>query len=109
MSTRRSVRACSATSSAVRSGSPLYARHGSIAWGSAAWLGAGAAPGAFLGAVLAAHTGADVLLMLVGATVVFAGWRILRRESSGAERERDQLEPMFLAGIGAAVRLGSAL
>ena len=50
-----------------------------------------------------------VLLMLVGATVVFAGWRILRRRSSGAERERDALEPMFLAGIGAAVGLGSAL
>jgi uncharacterized protein len=90
-------------------GVALYARHGSIAWGSAAWLGAGAAPGAFLGAVLAAHMGADVLLMLVGATVVFAGWRILRRRSSGAERERDALEPMFLAGIGAAVGLGSAL
>ena len=90
-------------------GVALYARHGSIAWGSAAWLGAGAAPWAFLGAMLAAHMGADVLLMLVGATVVFAGWRILRRRSSGAERERDALEPMFLAGIGAAVGLGSAL
>src|SRR4051794_13243823 len=33
-------------------GVALYARHGSIAWGSASWLAAGAAPGALLGAVL---------------------------------------------------------
>jgi uncharacterized protein len=32
----------------------LYARHGSIAWRSATWLAAGAAPAAFLGALLAA-------------------------------------------------------
>ena len=57
----------------------LYARHGSIEWRSATWLAAGAAPGAFLGAVLAARTSGQILLILVGATVVFAGWRVLRR------------------------------
>ncbi|HEY7248149.1 MAG TPA: sulfite exporter TauE/SafE family protein [Xanthobacteraceae bacterium] len=90
-------------------GVALYARHGSIAWGSAALLAAGAAPGAFLGAVLAAHTTADVLLMLVGATVVFAGWRVLRRQSGAAERGDSQLARLFLVGVGATVGVGSAL
>src|SRR3974377_2038465 len=47
----------------------LYARHGSIEWPSAARLAAGAAPGAFFGAVLAAHMPGEILLMLVGITV----------------------------------------
>ncbi len=90
-------------------GVALYARHGSIAWDSTIWLAAGAAPGAFLGAVLAAHTTADVLLMLVGATVVFAGWRVLRRQSVGAKGGGAELAALFLVGIGAAVGVGSAL
>jgi uncharacterized protein len=87
----------------------LYARRGSIEWGCAAWLAAGAAPGALLGAVLAAHTSADVLLMLVGASVVFAGWRVLRRPSGEPEYKGVRFEPPLLAGIGAAVGIASAV
>jgi uncharacterized membrane protein YfcA len=87
----------------------LFARHGSIAWRSAAWLGAGAAPGALLGAVLAAHVGGEILLMLVGATVVFAGWRILRRQPRGPDHGAVRFAPPLLAGIGAAVGIASAL
>ena len=87
----------------------LYARHGSIAWRSAAWLAAGAAPGAFLGALLVAHTRGDILLLLVGATVAFAGWRVLRRAGSKPDSRHVRLAPLLLAGIGAAVGIGSAL
>jgi uncharacterized membrane protein YfcA len=87
----------------------LYARHGSIEWGSAAWLAAGAAPGAFLGAILAAHTSSEILLMLIGATVVFAGWRVLRRQSASPDHGGIRSNPPLLAGIGAAVGAASAL
>jgi len=87
----------------------LYARHGSIEWRSAAWLAAGAAPGAFLGAILAAHTSSEILLMLIGATVVFAGWRVLRRQSAGPDHGTIRFEPLLLAGIGAGVGVASAL
>jgi uncharacterized protein len=86
----------------------LYARHGSIAWRSATWLAAGAAPAAFLGALLAAHTRGDILLLLVGATVTFAGWRMLRRASK-PESPDVRFAPLLLAGVGAAVGRGSAL
>jgi uncharacterized membrane protein YfcA len=87
----------------------IYAREDSIAWRSAAWLGTGAAPGAFLGALLAAHTRGDILLLLVGATVAFAGWRVLRRPASKSENRDVRFAPSLLAGIGAAVGIGSAL
>ena len=87
----------------------LYARHGSIAWRSAAWLAAGAAPGGFLGALLVAHTRGDILLLLVGATVAFAGWRVLRQAASKPDSRDVRLAPLLLAGIGAAVGIGSAL
>ncbi len=87
----------------------LYACHGSIQWRSAAWLAAGAAPGALLGAVLAAHTGGEILLMLVGATVVFAGWRVLRRQSGGPDHGAVRFESPLLVGIGAAVGIASAV
>jgi hypothetical protein len=87
----------------------LYARHGSIEWTSAAWLAAGAATGAFLGAVLAAHTPGDILLMLIGVTVVFAGWRLLRPQPNKADRGGARLPSISLAGVGAVVGIGSAL
>src|SRR4029077_5999506 len=75
----------------------------------AAWLGAGATPGAFLGAVLAAHVGGEILLMLVGATVWLAGGRSLRRQPRGPDHGAVRFEPPLLAGIGAAVGMASAL
>ncbi len=76
----------------------LFARHGSIA-----------TPGAFLGAVLAAHISGEILLMLIGATVVFAGWRILLRQPGAPDRGAIRFAPPLLAGIGAAVGIASAL
>jgi uncharacterized membrane protein YfcA len=87
----------------------LYARHGSIEWRSAAWLAAGAAPGAFFGSVLAAHTSEEILLALVGATVAFAGWRTLRQRPSGPEHRAIRPQPLLLAGVAIAVGIGSAL
>lgn len=87
----------------------LYARHGSIDWRSAAWLSVGAAPGALLGAFLAAHMSGDILLVLVGATVAFAGWRALRRPTSKAVPGEVRFTPLLLIGIGGAVGVGSAL
>ena len=55
----------------------LYQRKGSIAWGSAAWLCAGATPGALAGALLASRLSGTILLVFVGATVVFSGARSL--------------------------------
>jgi uncharacterized protein len=87
----------------------LYARHGSIDWRSAAFLAAGAAPGAFAGALIAAHASQQVLLALVGATVAFAGWRTLRPQPRRPERGATALQPVSLIGIAAAVGLGSAV
>jgi uncharacterized membrane protein YfcA len=87
----------------------LYARHGSIAWRSAAWLAAGATPGAFLGAVLAAHISGEILLLLIGATVVFAGWRVLRRQPASSDHGGFRFEPLLLAGIGLAIGIASAM
>jgi uncharacterized membrane protein YfcA len=87
----------------------LYARHGSIEWSSSAWLAAGAAPGAFFGSVLSAHVRGEILLLLIGATVVFAGWRVLHRQSAIVDRRAIAFEPLLLLGIGAAVGIGSAL
>ena len=90
-------------------GVALYARHGSIDWRSAAWLAAGAAPGAFLGSMIAVHTREQILLALVGITVAFAGWRILRRRAEGAEREANVPQPLVLVAIAVAVGIASAL
>ena len=87
----------------------LYAHHGSIDWPSAAWLAAGATPGAFFGAVLAAHTSGEILLLLIGATVVFAGWRVLRRQTGSFEHGGFRFEPPLLAGIGLGVGIASAV
>ena len=90
-------------------GVALYARHGSIDWRSAAWLSAGAAPGAFLGSMIAAHARESVLLALVGVTVAFAGWRILRRSPDGAEHTAALPGPLFLVLISVAVGIASAI
>jgi uncharacterized membrane protein YfcA len=90
-------------------GVALYAQHGSIDWRSAAWLAAGAAPGAFLGSMIAAHTREQILLALVGATVVFAGWRVLRRHAEGAEHGANVPQPLVLVAIAVAVGIASAL
>jgi uncharacterized membrane protein YfcA len=87
----------------------LYARYGSIEWRPAGWLAIGAAPGAFFGSILAAHTSSQVLLILVGVTVVFAGWRLLRRQGGKPERGPISLAPPLLVSVAAGVGTASAI
>jgi uncharacterized membrane protein YfcA len=87
----------------------LYARHGSIDWRSLAFLAAGAAPGAFIGSLLAAHTSQNILLTLVGATVAFAGWRSMRARPAHAVHAAKVLQPLSLMGIAVGVGIGSAM
>ncbi len=87
----------------------IYARAGSIAWTSAAWLGLGAMPGAFAGAVLANAVGGEVLLLLIGVAVLFSGLRSLGLSRAAVAGEGRALGAAPLAVIGAAVGFGSAL
>jgi uncharacterized membrane protein YfcA len=85
----------------------IYARKGSIDWGSSLWLAIGAMPAALAGAVAASHVGARVLELLIAALVIFAGLRALR---PGASVERTTtLDKGGLVGLGAFVGFGSAL
>ncbi len=86
----------------------LYWREGSIDWISAGWLGGGAIPGALAGALLAARLAGGTLLALVGAAVLFAGVRSLRRRTVAVERDRT-LSPLVLMVMGACVGAASAL
>ena len=87
----------------------LYTREGSIDWASAVWLCGGATPGALAGSVISSHINASILLVLVGATVIFAGWQVLLRQASIRERPRRGLPQSMLLAIGIIVGLGSAL
>ena len=86
----------------------IFAREGSIDWGSAGWLSAGAMPGAFAGSVLANAVSGEVLIFLIALAVFFSGVRSLRGVRAEVAEHR-VLGPLPLAGIGAAVGLGSAL
>ena len=85
----------------------IYARKGSIDWGSSLWLAIGAMPAALAGAIAASHVGARVLELLIAALVIFAGLRALR-PGAGAERSAS-LGKGGLVGLGAFVGFGSAL
>lgn len=89
-------------------GSWLYARQSSIDWVSSAWLGAGAMPGAFAGALLAAHLSSGVLLVCIGAAVLLSGLRALLRRTGSGETSRALPLAMLLI-IGFAVGVGSAV
>jgi hypothetical protein len=89
-------------------GSWLYARRSSIDWGSTAWLGASAMPGAFAGALLAARLSGEVLLVFIGVAVILSGLRALLRRGVGGTG-RDALPVPMLLAIGFGVGLGSAI
>jgi uncharacterized protein len=86
----------------------LYAREGSIEWVSAGWLGAGAMPGAFIGALLAARLSGNLLLVMIGAVVIFAGIRSLLRRGAGSDEGRVPPRLLLLV-IGTVIGVGSAL
>lgn len=85
----------------------IFARRGSIDWLSAGWLGLGAAPAAFAGAVAGNRASPLLLGVVIGVTVIFAGWRVLRR--GVADGNRQGLAPAVLAVIGIGIGFGSAL
>jgi uncharacterized protein len=89
-------------------GTLLYARRSSIDWSSTAWLGAGAMPGAFAGALLAARLSGEVLLFFVGVAVILSGLRALLRRA-GNDAGRAALPAPMLLLIGLGVGIGSAL
>jgi uncharacterized membrane protein YfcA len=89
-------------------GTWLYARKASIDWPSALSLGAGAMPGALVGALLASRLSGAVLLVLVGAAVMFAGVRALLRRPAAAGKGR-VLSATMLLPIGLVVGIGSSL
>jgi hypothetical protein len=57
-------------------GAWIYTRKASIEWSSGFWLGGGAAPGALVGSFGSSHANGGMLLVLVGATVIFAGSQV---------------------------------
>jgi uncharacterized membrane protein YfcA len=87
----------------------LYTREGSIDWASAVWLGGGATPGALAGSLISSHVNGSVLLVLVGAMVIFAGSQVWLRQASIQERPRRGLPQSMLLAIGIIVGLVSAL
>jgi uncharacterized protein len=89
-------------------GTWIYARRSSIDWASAAWLSAGAMPGAFAGALLAARLSGEMLLFFVGVAVILSGLRALLGRSASGEGRGDLPVPMLLA-IGIGVGIGSAV
>jgi uncharacterized membrane protein YfcA len=89
-------------------GALLYTRKGSIDWASAIWLCAGAAPGALAGSIISSHINGVILLVLIGATVMFAGAQALIRTTGEPSDGRRLSLPMLLA-IGLVVGLASAL
>jgi uncharacterized protein len=86
----------------------LYWRGGSIDWTSAAWLGSGATPGAFAGAVLASRLDGRALLALIGIVVMATGIRSLHHREKGKEGQR-LLSPLPLFLVGGGVGAASAM
>lgn len=87
----------------------LYAREGSVEWAEAGWLGAAAMPGALAGAFLAQHLDSGVLLLMIGAAVIFAGIKSLAKVPAG-DKTGGRIPPVWaLLLTGAAVGVASAV
>src|SRR5918997_4903809 len=69
-------------------GTSIYARHGSIDWRMAAWLGAGVVPAAFAGAWANVALSEGVLMVLLAALMVVTGVDALLRGSVVEPRAR---------------------
>ncbi len=89
-------------------GTALFARRGSIDWRMAAWIGAGAVPTAFLGALVMALTPGRALEFIIAALVLFGGVSALGRGRASAPRA-DRPGATALAAVGALTGFGSAL
>jgi uncharacterized membrane protein YfcA len=89
-------------------GTSIYAKHGSIDWRMAAWLGVGVVPAAFAGAGANAALPEGVLMVLLAALMVVTGVDALLR-GSVVEPEACHFGAPTLLTIGALVGFGSAL
>ena len=89
-------------------GTSIYARHGSIDWRLASWLGAGVVPAAFAGAWANVALPEGLLMALLAALLVVTGADALMRGSTMEQGARRFRAPTLLA-IGALVGFGSAL
>ena len=80
-------------------GSIEFARRGSIRWGDAAWLAAGAMPGAFAGAAATSAVPAFALELLIAVLIIASALNSLRGEGpvSGAPRPLERV-PLLLVG-----------
>jgi len=85
----------------------IFAQRGSVDWPSAGLLSLGAAPAAFAGAIAGNRASPLLLGAVIGVTVIFAGWRVLRRGAGDGSREG--LPPGLLVLIGVAIGFASAL
>src|SRR5918997_2544683 len=89
-------------------GTSIYARHGSIDWRMAAWLGAGVVPAAFAGAGANVALPEGLLMALLAGLMVVTGADALMRGSVVEQGARRFGAPTLLA-VGALVGFGSAL
>ena len=60
------------------SGTLVYQRHGLISWRVVAWTAIGGMPGVVLGSVLTKWVPGHGLMLIVAASMVVAGWQVLR-------------------------------
>lgn len=89
-------------------GTSIYARHGSIDWRLAAWLGAGVVPAAFAGAGANVALPEGLLMALLAGLMVVTGADALLRGPVVEQGARRFGVPTLLA-VGALVGFGSAL
>ena len=89
-------------------GTSIYARHGSIEWRLASWLGAGVVPAAFAGAWANVALPEGLLMALLAALLVVTGADALMR-GSVMEQEARRFRASTLLAIGVLVGFGSAL
>lgn len=89
-------------------GAAIYARKGSISWRMGLWLGLGAMPAAYLGAVILSLLSTRILEAIIAFLIVFAGINAILRPSDSS-LERAGLRPGALVAIGAVVGLGSTV
>ena len=89
-------------------GSIEFSRQGSIRWSDAAWLAAGATPGAFVGAAAASAVPASALELLIAMLIIASALHSLRG-SGPASRAPHMLAKSALFAIGLLTGIASSM
>ena len=89
-------------------GSIEFSRQGSIRWSDAAWLAAGAMPGAFIGAAATSAVPAFALELLIAALIIGSALNSLR-DAGPVSREPRTLAKSALVVIGVVTGIGSSM